>query len=154
MNQTLRIYNILIEMQEHSDVFEHKRESLLDEINIAEVHCIDWIGMMDHPNVTKISKKMGLTRGAISKISKKLLGKSLIESYQDPDNNKEIFFRLTEGGQSVYSEHKKIHSEVKQELLTLLEPYSDNEQAAILRFLTDINNLYDSKSADKGEKEK
>ncbi|MCE1252330.1 MAG: MarR family transcriptional regulator [Anaerolineae bacterium] len=154
MDQRLRIYDSLIKMQEHSDVFEHKQEDLLEKISLAEVHCIDWIGMTSHPNVTKISQKMGLTRGAISKISKKLIKKGFIESYQDAENNKEIYFRLTESGQSVYDEHKKIHNEVKQVLLTLLEPYSDNEQAAILRFLTDINDLYNSKSADINEKEK
>jgi DNA-binding MarR family transcriptional regulator len=156
MNQELKILDILIKIREHSDVFQHRREGLLDEINLAEVHCIDWIGMIDHPNVTKISEKMGMTRGAISKISKKLLGKGLIENYQRPDNNKEIYFRLTEGGQSVYGEHKKLHSEVRQEQLSLLEHYSDNDKAAILRFLTDLNDLndrFDSKLTDETEKE-
>ena len=154
MNQALRILDIFIKIQEKSDVFQHKQESLLDEISLAEVHCIDCIGMIDHPNVTKISEKMDLTRGAISKISKKLLGKGLIESYQDPDNKKEIYFRLTESGQSVYDEHKKIHNKVRQEWLTFFEHYSDDEQAAILRFFTDLNDLFYSQSADKIEKEK
>lgn len=154
MNQALKILDIFIKIQERSDVFQHKQEGLLDEISLAELHSIDCIGMIDHPNVTKISKKMGLTRGGISRIGKKLLGKGLIESYQDTDNNKEIYFRLTEVGQFVYGEHKKIHSEARQEWLSLLEHYSNNEQAAILRFLTDINDLFDSKSADKIEKEK
>ncbi|TGE37453.1 MarR family transcriptional regulator [Desulfosporosinus fructosivorans] len=154
MNQALKILDIFIKIQERSDVFQHKQEGLLDEISLAEVHCLDWIGMTDHPNVTKISEKMGLTRGGISRICKKLLGKGLIESYQEPENNKEIYFRLTEGGQSVYGEHKKIHSEARQEWLSFFEHYSDNEQATILRFATDINDLFDSKSADKIEKEK
>ena len=149
MNQQMRILDILIKIQEHSDVFEHKRKGLLDETSLAEVHCIDCIGMIDHPNVTKISDEMGLTRGAISKISKKLLVKGLIESYQTPNNNKEIYFRLTEDGQTLYIEHKKLHSEVRQKWMSLIEHYSDNEQSAILRFLTEINELFDSKSTDK-----
>ena len=35
-----------------------------------------------------------MTRGAISKITKKLIKKGIIESYQKPDNKKEIYFRL------------------------------------------------------------
>lgn len=154
MNQALSILDILIKIQEQSDIFEHKQEGLLDEISLAEVHCIDCIGMIDHPNVTKISEQMGLTRGGISKISKKLLSKGLIESYQEPDNNKEIYFRLTEGGQSIYVVHKKGHNEVRQVWLSLLEHYSDDEQAAILRFVTDINDLMESKLADQIVKEK
>ena len=149
MNQALNILDIFIKIQENSDVFQHEGEGLLDEFSLAEVHCIDWIGMIDHPNVTKISEIMGLTRGGISRISKRLLGKGLIESYQEPDNNKEIYYRLTESGQSVYSEHKKIHSKVRQEWLSFFERYSDDEQAAILRFFTEINDLFDSKSANK-----
>ncbi|MDF2595173.1 MAG: transcriptional regulator [Clostridia bacterium] len=151
MNLPLRILDLFIKIQEYSDIFQHKREGLLDEINLAEVHCIDCIGMIDHPNVTKISEKMGLTRAGISKISKRLLSKGLIESYQEPDNNKEIYFQLREGGQSIYAEHKKLHNEVRQEWLSLLEHYSDNEQDTILRFLTDINDRIDSKSADSNE---
>jgi DNA-binding MarR family transcriptional regulator len=63
--------------------------------------------MTEHPNVIKNSEQMDLTRAGISKINKRLLSKGLIESYQEPDNNKEIYFRLTESGQSVYDECKK-----------------------------------------------
>lgn len=152
MNLPLRILDLFIKIQEHSDIFQHKREGLLDEINLAEVHCIDCIGTIDHPNVTKISEKMGLTRAGISKISKRLLNKGLIESYQEPDNHKEIYFQLSEGGHSIYGEHKKLHNEVRQEWLSLLEHYSDNEQDAILRFLTDIKDRIDSKLVDSNEK--
>lgn len=154
MNQALRILDMFIKVQEHTDVFQHKQEGLLDDISLTEVHCVDCIGMSDHPNVTKISEQMGLTRAGISKISKRLLGKGLIESYQEPDNNKEIYFRLTESGQSVYDEHKKIHNEARQEWLNFFEHYSDDEQAAILRFFTELNDLFDGISADQMEKEK
>ncbi len=94
MSQALRILDILIKMQEHSDIYQHKQDGLLEEIGLTEVHCIDCIGTTDHPNVTKISEQMGLTRAGISKISKRLLSKGLIESYQEPENNKEIYFKL------------------------------------------------------------
>jgi DNA-binding MarR family transcriptional regulator len=154
MNKALRILDIFIKIQEHSDVFQHKQDGLLDEISLTEAHCIDCIGMNDHPNVTKISEQMGLTRAGISKINKRLLSKGLIESYQEPDNNKEIYFQLTEGGQSVYDEHKKIHNKARQQWSVLFERYSDDEQAAILRFFTDLNDLFCCQSADQMEKEK
>lgn len=148
MNQKPKIVDTFLRILEHLDVFEHKQESLLDEISLAEVHCIDCIGMVDHPNVTKISEKMGLTRGAISKINKRLTRKGLIESYQKPENNKEIYFRLTERGKSVYSQHKKLHDQFRQMHLSLLEQFDETEQAAILRYLTEVYNLVDSKSVD------
>lgn len=154
MNEAQKILDIFIRIQEHSDAFQHKQDGLLDEIGLTEVHCIDCIGMTDHPNVTKISEHMGLTRAGISKISKRLLSKGLIERYQDPDNKKEIYFRLTEGGQSVYDAHKKIHNKVRQEWMAFFEHYSDDEKVAILRFFTEINDLLYGKSTDKLEKGK
>ena len=52
---------------------------------------------------------MNVTRGAISKITKKLLEQNLIESYQLDGNRQKIFFRLTKSGQFLYDEHEKRH---------------------------------------------
>lgn len=145
MDRAIEIIRSLTLIQERSSMFEHHREEIFAGINLAEAHCIDKIGSMDHANVTKIAVEMGMTRGAISKISKKLLNKKLIDSYQKPENNKEIYFCLTEQGQKIYSEHKKCHYQARQEKLALLSTYSQDEQSIILRFLNDINQRYDKK---------
>lgn len=139
MDQRARIIDALIRIRERADTFRHGREELFADITLTEIHCIDWIGTIDHANVTKISNEMGMTRGAISKIGRKLLGKGLIESYQEPTNNKEIYFRLTDKGWQFYAEHRKCHVRARQEKMDLLTTYSDDEQAIILRFLNDIN---------------
>lgn len=148
MNCAAKIVHSLTRIQERSDVFRHGREAIFDGINLAEVHCIDRIGTIDHANVTKVAGEMGMTRGAISKISKKLLNKGFIESYQRPDNNKEIYYHLTESGWKVYEEHKKCHNQAQQEKLSLLETYSEYEQSIILHFLNDINHINDNKMTD------
>jgi DNA-binding MarR family transcriptional regulator len=153
MDYAMKILALLIKMQERSDQFDHKWDGLLKGISLGEVHCIDYIGRIDHPNVTKISESMGLTRAGISKISKKLLGKGMIESYRDLDNKKEIYFRMTESGRSVYDKHKNIHNKAQQEWLTVFENYSHEEQAVILRFLTDISRLLESELEDRVERE-
>ena len=132
-------------IQERSSIFEHHREEIFAGLNLAEVHCIDKIGSTEFANVTKIAAEMGMTRGAISKISKKLLNKELIDTYQKPVNNKEIYFCLTEQGQKVYDEHKKCHNQAQEEKLAILTTYSEYEQSIILRFLNDINQKYDRK---------
>ena len=141
----VQIIKSLTRIQERSNILEHHKEEILAGINLAEVHCIDKIGSMDYSNVTKIAAEMSMTRGAISKITKKLLSKNLIDSYQKPENNKEIYFCLTEQGKKVYTEHKKCHIQAQQEKLSILSTYSDVEQAIILRFLNDINQKYDKK---------
>lgn len=138
-----QIIRSLTRIQERSNILEQHREEIFAGINLAEAHCIDKIGSMDYSNVTKVAAEMSMTRGAISKITKKLLNKNLIDSYQKPENNKEIYFCLTEQGEKVYTEHKKCHMQARQEKLAILSTYSDVEQAIILRFLNDINQKYD-----------
>ena len=78
--------------------------------NYSEIHTIAAIGDLEDPNVTQIANFMNVTRGAISKITKKLLEQNLIESYQRDGNKQKIFFRLTESGQFLYDEHEKRHN--------------------------------------------
>ena len=78
--------------------------------NYSEIHTIAAIGDLENPNVTQIANSMNVTRGAISKITKKLLEQNLIESYQRDGNKQKIFFRLTESGQFLYDEHAKRHN--------------------------------------------
>ncbi|MBP2637463.1 MAG: transcriptional regulator, MarR family [Firmicutes bacterium] len=145
MDNASKVIKSLTRIQERSSIFEHHREEIFAGINLAEVHCIDKIGSTNFANVTKIAAEMGMTRGAISKISRKLLNKELIDTYQKPENNKEIYFCLTQQGQKVYDEHKKCHNQALEEKLAILSTYSEYEQSIILRFLNDINQKYDRK---------
>ena len=138
MDRKLDIIDVLTKIAEHSALLRHGDSVVLDGLNLAEVHCIDRIGVADHANVTKIADAMRLTRGAISKITKKLLCKGLIESYQRPGNNKEIYFRLTAGGRQIFEEHRVCHVKARQDKLAVLAGYNDEEQAVILKFLRDI----------------
>ena len=145
MNQPYRIVSELIKISEHADAFRHGREDFFDDLNLTEVHCIHWIGTLDHANVTKVSNEMGMTRGAISKICKKLLKKNFIESYQEPENNKNIYFRIADGGKKIFEAHKITHNRAFGEKLNIVGRYDADEQAIILRFLMDINGLVEAK---------
>ncbi len=68
----------------------------------SEIHCIEYIGSNVDSNVTKLAESYYMTLGAISKLTKKLIKKGLIESYQKPDNKKEIYFRLTSQGKVIH----------------------------------------------------
>ena len=81
-------------MLERQDMLSKLTEGkCLDEYGYSETHCIDYIGRLELPNVTKIAEHMGMTRGAISKMTKKLLAKGLIEKYTLESNKKEVYFK-------------------------------------------------------------
>ena len=63
-------------MLERQDMLSKLTENqCLDEYGYSETHCIDYIGRLELPNVTKVAEHMGMTRGAISKMTRKLLAK-------------------------------------------------------------------------------
>ncbi|WP_217598169.1 MarR family transcriptional regulator, partial [Cohnella sp. GbtcB17] len=61
-------------------------------------------------SVTKLAERIYMTRSAISKIAKKLMEMGLIESYQKPENKKEIYFKLSEQGEAVSRIHEELHN--------------------------------------------
>jgi len=132
------IVDALTRIQERSIILRHAQGEVPEGLNLAETHCIHWIGALPGANVTRIAAQMGMTRGAISKIAKRLLAKGLAESRRMPGNNKELHFRLTDSGARVFDEHAKCHAAARDEKLALLAGFTPDEQRAVLRFLSAV----------------
>ncbi len=79
----------------------------------SEVHWLEFIENTPDVNVTKLSEHFFMTRGAMSKATKKLIAKDAIYSLKKENNKKEIYFELTEEGKRVYLLHQKLHQEFK-----------------------------------------
>lgn len=105
------LMNLFVNYMEKQEILSKLTENeKLHGYNYSEIHTIAAIGDLAEPNVTQIANYMNVTRGAISKITKKLLEKNLIEAYQREGNKQKIFFRLTKSGQFLYEEHEKRHN--------------------------------------------
>lgn len=127
-------------MLERQDMLSKLTENkCLDEYGYSETHCIDYIGRLELPNVTKIAEHMGMTRGAISKMTKKLLEKGLIEKYTLETNKKEIYFRLTEQGKELFDEHAKRHERWERRDMEFLSRYSKDEVCMVHKFMKEFN---------------
>ncbi|MBU5362308.1 MAG: MarR family transcriptional regulator [Enterococcus sp.] len=120
-----------------------KMEQALAGYAPSEVHCIEFIGKHKDPNVTKMAESMYMTRGAISKLTKKMLKKKYIESYQNPDNKKEIYFKLTAEGKQVFDLHEQLHKEFEERDQIVFELIKDEQYEAFLKFLERYNQHLD-----------
>ena len=89
--------------------YKPQMEAEFSNISLSEIETIEFIAKTPYPNVTKLAHHLYMTRGAASKIAKKLLKKNLVESYQIPQNKKEIYFRLTKEGQEINDRHESLH---------------------------------------------
>lgn len=115
------------------DTYQMKK--LLQGYTPSELHCIDYIEKNRNCNVTKLSDAFFMTRSAISKLSKKLIKKNLIESYQKPDNKKEVYFRLTDSGKKLYDLHEKAHTQLHERDKDILDNIGNDEFLSIMDFI-------------------
>lgn len=112
-----------------------KMEDSLKGYKSSEVHCIEYIGRNVDSNVTKLAESFYMTTGAISKLTKKLIRKGIIKSYQKLDNKKEIYFRLTEQGQRIYKVHEELHKEFQERDKAVFEQVTEEQFDSMLSFV-------------------
>lgn len=110
-----------------------------ENYGISEIHCVDAIGKIQDPNVTKIAQHMNMTRGAISKICKKLSEKKLISKYKKIENDKEVYFSLTELGREMYDYHEIKHQQWEERNNHFFESVNEKEQVLVSEFLKKFN---------------
>ncbi|MFV0504249.1 MAG: MarR family transcriptional regulator [Lachnospirales bacterium] len=107
----------------------------------SEVHCAEYIGENVDSNVTQLAESFYMTKSAISKLTKKMINKGLIESYQKSNNKKEIYFRLTAQGEKIYKIHAELHKEHQERDKAVFEQVTKEQYEAMLRF-TEIYNRH------------
>jgi len=121
-----------------------KMKTRLKGYNPSEVHCIEYIGGNEDSNVTKLAETFYMTRSAISKLTRKLIEKGLIESYQKPDNRKEVYFRLTKQGDQIYKVHEELHREYKERDKAVFEKITEEQYDNMLGFAEKFNQHLDA----------
>ncbi|QPS70645.1 winged helix DNA-binding protein [Lactococcus garvieae] len=102
--------------------------------SFLEIACIEFIAKLDEPNVTKLADQLYVTRGAISKATKKLLQKEDIATFQKADNKKEIYFKLTAKGKKINQQHEQLHDEFLISDQPVFESFSSKDLDTILQF--------------------
>ncbi|WP_407309712.1 MarR family transcriptional regulator [Desulfosporosinus sp. SB140] len=130
--------------------FKFKIEDSLKEYKSSEIHCIEYIGRNVDSNVTKLAESFYMTRGAISKLSKKLIKKGLIESYQKPDNKKEIYFRLTPQGKVINKVHEELHKEFQERDKAVFEQVTEEQFDSMLSFVEKYSRHLDAELKKQG----
>ena len=137
--QELLLKEIALMLERQDMLSKLTESSCLDEYGYSETHCIDFIGRLELPNVTKIAEHMGMTRGAISKMTKKLLAKGLIEKYTLETNKKEIYFKLIDQGMLLFEEHAKRHRLWEKRDMEFISKYPKEELEVLYKFMREFN---------------
>lgn len=123
---TFELMNVA--MKEHA-------EPELAGYTITEMHCIEHIGKLENPNVTKISQMLHITRGGVSKLIKKLMQRGAVVSYNSESNKKEIYYRLTPSGEKVFQAHELLHKKWNDKDVEFFKQFNDEEIKFAMDFI-------------------
>jgi DNA-binding MarR family transcriptional regulator len=109
----------------------------------SERHFLDKIG--DHPgvNVTEFARAVGITKGAVSQVVKKLENKGFVRRYKSSSNDKEVFLELTRAGRDIYIKHRKTNEETIKPLIEKLKKYPDDDIDFLIAMFTWIGEYLD-----------
>jgi DNA-binding MarR family transcriptional regulator len=106
----------------------------------SERHMIDQIGGHPRLNMTEFARIMGVTKGAVSQVVKKLEAKGAVRRCKSTENDKEVFIELTDSGRAIYAKHQKVNAESIGPLYEELKKYSDDK----VYFLVEMFKWFDS----------
>lgn len=108
---------------------------------------------LEKPNVTALAKTLRLTKGAVSKITKRLISSNVIEAYTIPDNRQKIFYRLLEKGRFLYEEHEKRHKLWLERDRQFLSQFTELQLEEFSKFMSSYNGYLEEQIRQLGGRE-
>jgi len=93
----------------------------------SERHMLDKIGDNPGMNVTDFAKALGVTKGAVSQVVRKLESKGIVRRYKGRTNEKEVLLELTDAGQDIYLEHKRTNEDTIKPFVEELTKHPDDK---------------------------
>ena len=145
MNNELMVEKLSETFQMFTEFNDKGFKENYSDLNINEVHAIDYIGRTENANVTKITNHLKITKGGVTKITKKLMSKEYISSYQTEKNKKEKYFNLTEKGKEIFIKHKTLHVEAMNRDKEIFDNFNENEKDVISNFLDILKKDFEEK---------
>ncbi len=103
-----------------------------DLLYASEVHMIEVIGTHESITTTKLAECMGITKGAVSQTTAKLLQKDLIVKTASKERSNEVFISLTEKGRNVLEGHRKVHEKMNERVNAVVQKMSEESKKDIL----------------------
>lgn len=102
----------------------------------AEIHVIGCIGTDQGLCASDIARKLGVTRGAVSQILKKLEKKGYLLRTADPDNKLRFILSLSEKGMKAYGMHLEYHRYLESVITELTKEDDAVSRDAVYDFLS------------------
>lgn len=114
----------------------------LDNLTMLSLHILQAVSVCQPIKAIDISRRLGVTRGSISKVAQKLLDYQLINKFKKADNRKEVYYCLTQRGKTLNEKHEELLFLMNQQVREKLTHYTEDELRIICRFFTDMKAIH------------
>lgn len=104
----------------------------------SEIKLIEIIYQHPEINAGEMSGLLGITKGALTQLSNRLIQKGLAESYTKTGNKKEKYYRLTELGVKARTAHQSNHAEANSALCKYFCSLNPEESRIIYNFFDKV----------------
>lgn len=111
------------------------------DIYRSEIHIIQLIGEHSELYISQISSMIGITKGTVSQIIKRLEKKGLVCKNTDFSNNTRQLVKLTEKGRVAHISHEKYHDQQHVEMEAFLHSLDGGQLAVLEKFLSHANEM-------------
>jgi DNA-binding MarR family transcriptional regulator len=110
----------------------------------SELHIIEAIGYNYAVNVTSLSWRFGITKGAVSQVVNKLSGKGFVSKERSRIDGKEIILSLTDKGWLAFGVLDKFHERMGKMFINFLEVYTSEQIDSFLEIMGSVEDYVDT----------
>ncbi|MFD1136288.1 MarR family transcriptional regulator [Paenibacillus urinalis] len=108
---------------------------LMKDMTVNMLHVLSAIGKLEPVNGITISKQFGFSKGNVSKITRRLADKKIIDFEYIPGNKKEVLFRTTSLGREINRLHEALHQKIDIGVHRFLQRYDEEELEFLVKVL-------------------
>ncbi len=120
----------------------------------SEIHILDAVGNGVANNVTVLSQKFGITKGAVSQVVNKLHEKQLIKKEKIEGNAKEVKLKLTTKGRNAFKIQDERHKNFENEFFSYFKNLEQDKVDSYLEIMDTIDLFMDKFLNDQKPKKK
>lgn len=103
---------------------------------LTQLHILSLINKNNNlMNNASLAAKLNISKPAVTKAINILKNHDLILTTKKSNNNKELYYTLTDDGQKLANVHDQLHEKVKEQYIELFQAFSEEELDVVIRFL-------------------
>jgi len=110
----------------------------------SERHILDVIGDNPAMNVSELAAVLGVTKGAISQVVRKLESKGFAQRFKKSTNDKEVFIELTKAGRDIHQQRGQTNRDTLLPLVEELKRHPDDKVAFLVSMFRWLDTYMDS----------